>query len=474
MLTIDPTKPPFTDEEITPLKPPAGPEAFVHRQLRQGEFWRDIPAYKDVPTETFLDHIWQGKNSVTSPEKLLETLKDLASPEFIEDVRAGFARAPMAVRVSPYLISLINWNDPASDPIRTQFIPLASRMLADHPMLTLDSLSEQEDAPVPGLTHRYHDKALFLPLDICPVYCRFCTRSYAVGMDTEAVEKVQLLPDPKRWAKAFKYIASRPELEDIVVSGGDTYQLSAKNLRMIGETLLSMDNVRRIRIATKGPAVMPMKLLTDNDWFGALLSIVEFGRKLGKDVVLHTHYNNPNEITWITQRAIHRLVEHGIHVRNQTVLQRGVNDNTETMRTLVKRLGYINVHPYYVFMHDLVKGCEELRTTLQTGIDLETDVRGSTTGFNTPTFICDAPGGGGKRDIHSAEYYDRENGIAVFFAPSVKPGKAFVYYDPIQLLSPAAQARWADPKIAEQMIEDAVQKGRDQAPWTPRLKKLPQ
>lgn len=458
MAVTDPTTFPYTEEDVVALKPPAAPETMEHKNIKQGEFWRVIPAYKDVDEETFLNHLWQGKNSVTSPEKLLETIRDLVSSEFIEDVRQGFMRAPMALRVSPYMIANIDWSNPYQDPIRTQFIPLASRLIPDHPKLTLDSLDEQGDAPTPGLTHRYFDKALFLPLDICPVYCRFCTRSYAVGSNTEEVEKVQLSPSPSRWAKAFKYVASRPELEDIVVSGGDTYQLSGKNIRMIGETLLRMDNVRRIRFATKGPAVMPMKILSDDEWFNAICDVADMGRKLGKEVVVHTHFNHPNEITWITQKAMQRFFERGVYVRNQTVLQRGVNDNKETMRLLVKRLGYINVHPYYVYMHDMVKGVEDLRTTLQTGREIEKWVRGTTAGFNTPTFVCDAPGGGGKRDIHSFEYYDRENGISVFMAPSVKEGKHFLYFDPIDLLSPEAQARWKDPAKVEAMIADAISK----------------
>src|SRR5262249_53450405 len=146
------------------LKPPAGPEALAHRDLRGGEFWRAIPKYAEVDEATFLDWVWQGRHSVKTPEELLDAVKGLAPAAFIEDARKGFAQAPMAVRVSPYILSLIDWNDPYHDPLRKQFIPLASRLRPDHPMLTLDSLHELEDAPVPGLTHRYGDKALFLAL----------------------------------------------------------------------------------------------------------------------------------------------------------------------------------------------------------------------------------------------------------------------------------------------------------------------
>jgi lysine 2,3-aminomutase len=439
------------------VKPPVDPATLAYRNVREGEFWRAIPAYAGVDQATFLDHIWQGRQSIKTPEELLETIKDLVPPAFFDDARDGFRRAPMAVRVSPYLIASIDWNAPYTDPIRRQFIPVASQARADHPRLTFDSLHEQDDSPVPGIIHRYTDKALFLPLNTCPVYCRFCTRSYAIGPDTEEVDrKTRLAKTPADWQNAFAYIASRPELEDIVISGGDTYQLAPKMLALIGNALLDIPHVRRMRFATKGPAVMPMKILTDAAWTDALTAIVERGRTIGKEVVLHTHFNSPNEISWITQKAINVLFERGIYVRNQTVLIRGVNDDVPTMTTLVKRLEYINVHPYYVYMHDLVKGVEELRTPLQTAIDIEKSLRGVTAGFNTPTFICDAPGGGGKRDVHSFEFYDRENGIVVYTAPSVKPGKFFLYFDPIDTLSPAAQLRWQSPVLQDQMVADAI------------------
>ncbi len=446
-------------DAIVHLKPAVDPTRLVHKQLLDGPFWQKIPAYRSVTEAQFLDHLWQARNSITKPEQLLEALESIVPQSFHDDVAAGFRRAPMSVRVSPYLLSLIDWSNPYEDPLRTQFIPLGSRLMADHPKLTFDSLHEQADAPVPGLTHRYRDKALFLSLDTCPVYCRFCTRSYAVGVDTEEVEKVSIKAREERWDQAFEYIAARPELEDIVISGGDSYQLKARQIKRIGETLLKTDNIRRIRFATKGLAVMPQKIITDTEWVEALTGVVELGRKLHKEVVIHTHFNHPNEITAITQRAMNILFEHGVTVRNQSVLQRGVNDTVDTMQLLVTRLSYVNVHPYYMYMHDMVKGVEDLRTTIQTGIDLEKHLRGYTAGFNTPTFVVDAPGGGGKRDIHSFDYYDREAGICVYTAPAVKPGY-FLYFDPIYSLAPAYQQRWQDPVEQERMIAAAIDAAR--------------
>ena len=327
-------------EPIKHLKPIVDTSTLFHRQLLDGPFWQKIPAYRNVDEKTFLDHQWQAKSSITNPQKLLAAVQDLVPPAFYADVIEGFRRAPMSIRVSPYLLSLIDWADPYNDPLRRQFVPVASRLLPDHPKLTLDSLHEQADAPVAGLTHRYPDKALFLTLDTCPVYCRFCTRSYAVGVDTDEVEKVSLKATEDRWDRAFQYIGERVELEDIVVSGGDSYQLKARQITLIGNKLLEMPNIRRIRFATKGPAVMPMKLITDTEWLDALTAVVERGRKLHKEVVLHTHFNHPNEITAITKRALDGVFERGIITRNQSVLQRRVNDSVATMQLLVKRLGH--------------------------------------------------------------------------------------------------------------------------------------
>jgi lysine 2,3-aminomutase len=438
------------------VRAPASTRALAHRDLRSGEFWRESPLYEDVTSEEFLDHKWQMKNSMYGEESLVETLSRGAPQEFVDDVRDGFRRAPMAVRVTPYLLSLIDWQDPWRDPIRTQFIPVGSQLMPNHPMLTLDSLHEQEDAPVEGLTHRYPDKALFLPLDTCPVYCRFCTRSYAIGVDTDTVEKVSLKINPQRWEQAFDYIESRAELEDIVISGGDAFNLPAKHLKTIGERLLSMPNIRRIRFATKGIAVMPMKVLSDDPWFQALAEVAAMGRQRFKEVCVHTHFNHPNEITEVSRQAMLRLFEQAITVRNQSVLQRGVNDDAQTMQLLTKRLSEINVQPYYVYQHDMVQGVEDLRTSVGTTIDLEKNVRGVTAGFNTPTFVVDAPGGGGKRDVHSCEHYDSETGISVYTAPSVKPGEHFLYFDPLHSLSELVRKAWQDEDQRREMCDAAL------------------
>lgn len=438
------------------LKEPVSEEELTHREFDDTRFWRTIPQFRDITREEFMDHRFQYRHSVTSVDGLNTLLEGIAAPAFLADVRCGMAQAPMAMRLSPYLLSLIDWQRPYEDPIRIQFIPVASDRRANHPKVSFDILHEQDDSPTPGLVHRYPDKALFLPLDVCPVYCRFCTRSYAIGSDTDMLEKVDYRPDEHRWNLALAYLASRPEIEDVVVSGGDTYLLPAARLLYLGEMLLAIPHIRRIRFASKGPAVMPMKILTDTDWTDALVRLVEKGRTMCKEVCLHTHFNTVNEITEITREAMNYLFRRGVKVRNQSVLIRNVNDTPEGMVNLVRQLAFMNVQPYYVYQHDMVGGVEQFRTRVADACELERHVRGTTAGFNTPTFVNDVPGGGGKRNIHSYDAYDPVTGISVYRSPSVKSDKVFLCYDPIHLLPPEGQERWRDKSQHDIMIAEAL------------------
>ena len=440
------------------IKEPVAEEEIMHKNFRSDPFWQSIPAFKDISEAEFLDYRFQNKQTITNKKGLEDFLMSVADANFIEDVKQGLAKAPMNMRISPYMLSLINWNDPYNDPIRIQFMPVASTQLPNHPKLKLDSLHEQKDSPVSGLVHRYYDKALFLPLDVCPVYCRFCTRSYAIGGDTETIDKVGYKLKRKRWNDAFAYLISRPEIEDVVVSGGDAYMLPSHHLQYIADMLLAIKHIRRIRFATKGPAVMPMKILSDSGWTNTLTDIVKRGRSLHKEVCLHTHFNSFNEITDITRRAMNRLFECGIKVRNQCVLIRGVNDSAQSIIRLNRMLSYMNVQPYYVYQHDMVNGVEELRTSLAATLEIERTVRGSTAGFNTPTFVIDAPCGGGKRDVHSFDYYNQETGISVYRSPSVDEEKAYLYFDPLHVLPEELQRSWQSGFQRKRMIQDALQK----------------
>ena len=439
-----------------PLKEPVTRADLAHRHFPEDPFWHAIPAFAGVDLEEFLEPKFQNRHAVTGAKQLRELLGDLVDPAFLDDLDAGLRQAPMNMRLSPYILSRIDWSRPYEDPVRRQFLPVASTRLPDHPRLEFDSLHERDDSPTDGLVHRYPDKVLFLALDVCPVYCRFCTRSYAIGGSTDTVEKDGYKPQASRWDLGLAYLASRPEVEDVVLSGGDAFMLPARKLRELLMSILAIPHIRRVRVASKGPAVMPMKILRDTAWTDALVDAADHGRERGQEVCLHTHFNTPEEITFITREAMDVLFRRGVKVRNQSVLIRGVNDQPERMVRLIRRLSHINVQPYYVYQHDMVKGVEELRTSLADSIELERWVRGSTAGFNTPTFVTDAPGGGGKRDLHSFDHYDETTGISIYRSPSVDADEYYVYYDPLDRLPAAGRRRWEDPAEHPKMVREAV------------------
>ncbi|ETS86779.1 hypothetical protein PFICI_00607 [Pestalotiopsis fici W106-1] len=358
--------------------------------------------------------------------------------EFIDDIFAGLACSTMSVRMMPYIFSRINWDDPRNDPIFRQFMPLGSMMLPDHPKANLDSLHEKVDSKVDGLVHRYPDKALFLATSICPTYCAFCTRSYDVGADTTTLEKEGRFKQGRaRWKACLDHIAKTPEIQDIVISGGDSFFIGPEHLVEIGLKLISMPNIKKFRFASKGLAVSPNRFLDPKDnWTNALIYVSQQAEKAGKRMALHTHFNHPNEISWITEKASRRLRDAGVTVRNQTVLLRGVNDDVKTMGTLIRTLAdTLRIQPYYVYQCDMVKRAEHFRTPLQTILDMEKQLMGSIAGFDLPKFIVDLPGGGGKQPANSKISYDRTTGISTFDAPAVKGGnKIYKYYDPVDSL----------------------------------------
>jgi len=437
------------------MKCMAKPHGVEYRTFRDDAFWRQIPAWRGIREEEFADHQWQSRHSITKVRQVRDLLGDRVTAAFMDDLFAGQKRARMNIRITPYIFSLIDWRDPESDPLRKQFLPLGSQFLPDHPFHLTDSLSEDADSPVPMLVHRYPDRVLFLPLTICPVYCSYCTRSRVTGGSTDAVGKASYGANSGKWDAVFAYLRENTEIEDVVISGGDAYNLRADQIEAIGQTLLAIPHIRRIRYATKGIAVLPMKILSDEAWVGALQRVVELGRSMGKQVAVHTHFSSPREITIWSKRAMDLLFADGIVVRNQAVLQVDVNDSFEQMERLTRKLEHINVQPYYVYQHDMVPGCEHFRTTLAEAVTLSKEIRGTTAGFNTPTFVCDLPGGGGKRPVESYEYYDRENGISIWTAPIVKPFTVFAYFDPIHKLGPDAQRRWADPAARKAMVRQA-------------------
>jgi lysine 2,3-aminomutase len=394
-----------------------------------------------VHSPDFLDHDWQDKNSITRIEQLEYALSGRVKPEVLQDIREGLARVGMSIRVSPYVMELIDWQNAETDPVRRQFLPMLSELEEDHPCLSVDTLEEQATSPAPNIVHRYPDKVLFLATKVCPVYCQYCTRSYAVGQDTALVKKNNVAT-ASGWPAAIEYIRKNRAVEDVVVSGGDIARLKAKHIQTLGNALLDIEHVRRIRFATKAIAVQPMKFLSDDEWFRAISEVAMLGRARFKSVFLHTHFNHPSEVTPLVETAMRRIFSEGIYVRNQSVLLRGVNDGADTLAALVKGLGRVNIQPYYVYACDMVVGSEHFRVPIKAMQRIEREVRGVTAGFNTPLFVVDAPGGGGKRDVHSYEHRDDKYGIAGFRAPAIHPSRMYFYFDPLRTLDASVQAEW--------------------------------
>ncbi|KAJ4424812.1 hypothetical protein N0V82_000531 [Gnomoniopsis sp. IMI 355080] len=445
--------------EIQPTQTPFARHGPVAPASQRGEeFWRRVSVFKNVAASEFLSYQWSIANTVQGKPKLWKFLhavlpdmvpygkgfvQSQSKEDLIEDIFEGVDASTMAIRVTPYVLSRIDWKNPRDDPIFRQFLPLKSVMLPDHPKLTLDSLHETADSPVPGLVHRYPDRALFLATSVCPTYCVFCTRSYAVGAHTDSVTKTFFKPTRRRWDAIFDYIEATPRIQDVVVSGGDSYYLEPDQIQYIGERLIAIPHIRRFRFASKGLAVAPVRILDQSDgWAAALARVAAKAEQAGKSVAWHTHFNHPDEISWITREAAQLLREARVTVRNQTVLLKGVNDNVDTMSLLIRSLAENNISPYYVYICDMIKMNEHMRTSLQSMLDIEAEIRGSIAGFNIPQFVVDLPGGGGKRLGWSYKSYDRKTGISKFVAPAVTTASAiegsarskpevFEYYDPI-------------------------------------------
>ncbi|KAI2607659.1 kama family protein [Hypoxylon fragiforme] len=438
------------------------PQTYA-RPLERDLFWRKIPQWSNLAARDFMSWDWNRKNVVEKEKNLHEFLDNVlpdvvprakhlggvqCRDEFVTDVHGGMKKASMSVRVMPYVLSRINWQDPANDPLFKQYIPLKSLMIDDHPMLHHDSLAERRDSPVSKLVHRYPDKALFLVTSVCPTLCVFCTRAYGVGAHTDAVVKDFTNANRAEMETALAYIQNHEEIHDVAISGGDTFYLAPHILEELGDRLLAMDNIDRVRFASKGLAVAPQRFIEERDaWTEALARLSNKARRIGKQVALHTHFNHPNEISWLTEQASLKLIQQGITVRNQTVLLRGINDDIDTMSDLIRKLCKMAIQPYYIYQCDMVPTIEHLRTPLSTILDLEAQLQGITAGFLIPKCIVDLPGGGGKRPGSLHESYDRETGISTFTQPALKgngrENKVYKYYDPVDTL---------DPKIRDSLV----------------------
>jgi len=329
--------------------------------------------FTDVPDELWNDWKWQIRNRIED----LDALKKYIDLTAAEEEGVEKCLRTMRMAVTPYYLSLIVPDDP-DDPIRRQCIPTALEMHEAKADL-LDPLHEDADSPVPNLTHRYPDRVLMLVTDQCQMYCRHCTRRRFAGQ-TDAMTPVDIVD------RQVEYINSHPEIRDVLLSGGDPLTLSDDRLEDILRKLREIEHVEIVRIGSRIPSVMPQRVTSE------LCSML---RKY-HPIWLNTQFNHPSEITPEASEACEMLADAGIPLGNQTVLLAGVNDCVHVMKELVQKLVRIRVRPYYIYQCDLSIGLEHFRTPVSKGIEIIEGLRGHTSGFCVPTFVVDAPGGGGK------------------------------------------------------------------------------
>ncbi len=328
--------------------------------------------YQDVPDDKWNDWRWQLSNRLNTVQELANVL-DLNESE----KEALRAKNLFRVDVTPYFASLIDPNDP-NDPIRQQVVPTANE-LAPFTAMMEDSLSEDAHSPVPGLVHRYPDRVLMLVTTQCATYCRYCTRSRIVGDPTAQFSR-------KDFDAQIEYLERTPQVRDVLLSGGDPLVLAPRLLEEILGRLRAIPHIEIIRIGSRVPVFMPMRVTQ------------ELCDMLGKfhPLWLNIHVNHSNEITKELAEACDRLTRAGVPLGNQSVLLAGVNDCAHVQRQLVHDLVRMRVRPYYLYQCDLVHGAGHFRTPVAKGIEIMEALRGHTSGYSIPTYVVDAPGGGGK------------------------------------------------------------------------------
>ncbi|MEN6363555.1 MAG: lysine 2,3-aminomutase [Rectinema sp.] len=338
--------------------------------------WRKIPLYKDVTPEQWNDWHWQIQHNIKDVKTLSQVipLSEKEKAEITEVLKV------FRMAITPYYASLIDPNNPVCA-VRLQAVPRLPETHSD-PSDQDDPLHEDIDSPVPGLTHRYPDRVLLLVTNICSMNCRHCTRRRLVGFEDMHMSDENI-------DKAVEYIRNTPVVRDVLISGGDPLVLSDEKLESIIAKIRAIPHVEIIRIGTRIPVVMPMRVTEK------LASML----KKYHPLYINTHFNHPKEITAEAREACRKLADAGIPLGNQSVLLRDVNDCPVLMKKLVQKLLTIRVKPYYIYQCDLSRGISHFRTTVSKGIEIIENLRGHTSGMAVPTFVVDAPGGGGKTPV---------------------------------------------------------------------------
>jgi len=340
---------------------------------RDPTYYKRIKLWKDVTAEQWNDPRWQLAHLVTD----VETLSRIIPLSTKERADAEEALKLSRFQVTPYYLSLVDASNPDC-PIRLQCLPTIGEIEPGFGDLT-DPLGEDSDTPVPRLVHRYPDRVLFLVSEVCSMYCRFCTRRRHI---LEHSSK-QLAAEHEQ---GIDYIAKHPEVRDVILSGGDALMLPVAMLERIIQRLRAIPHVEIIRVASRFPCVLPM---------GVTSGIVDMLRKY-QPIYFMTHFNHPYEVTPQAAAACARIADAGMPVQNQSVLLRRINSDARIMKKLSHELLKIRVKPYYIYQCDLATGIEHFRTSVSKGFEIMEVLRGHTSGIALPTFVIDAPGGGGK------------------------------------------------------------------------------
>ena len=329
--------------------------------------------YPNVTAKEWNDWHWQVANRIRTPERLQAMLRLSAS----ESLALSQPDTKLPVGITPYYMSLVPAHDP-DHPIRRAVIPTVNE-LRQGPGEADDPLGEENQSPIPGLVHRYPDRVLFLVHDFCSTYCRYCTRSRVVGHGA-------VRPDKARFERILDYIRQTPTIRDVLLSGGDPLLLNDERLDWLLSRLRQIPHVEIIRLGTKIPAVLPQRVTP---------KLVRVLRRY-HPLWMSLHFMHPEECTPETARACNLLADAGIPLGSQTVLLRGINDSVETMRDLVHGLMKMRVRPYYLYQCDPISGSAHFRTPVSKGLEILQGLRGFTSGYAVPTYVIDAPGGGGK------------------------------------------------------------------------------
>ncbi|MGW7545615.1 KamA family radical SAM protein [Streptomyces sp. NPDC054770] len=452
-----------------PAAAPAQPYAYRRHEAVEPD-WRRFPAWRHVTAAEWRDPQWQRAHCVKGTGQLREVAGAGLDDAFYDDLDADQRQyATMPILLTPQVLNTIAPTAAPSttawyaDPVRRYMLPVASDRhprWPSHPLASRDSLHEAEMWVVEGLTHRYPTKVLAELVTTCPQYCGHCTRMDLVGTSTPQIDKYRFVLRPAdRLDRMLAYLRATPTVRDVVVSGGDVANVPWPRLRSFVDRLLDLDNVRDIRLASKGLIGLPQHWLAP-DVLDGMAELAAKASARGVGLAMHTHANNVQQITPLVAEASRALLAAGLRdVRNQGVLLHGVNHTSEALLDLCfALLDTAGIMPYYFYLCDIVPGAEHWRLPLAEAQRLQHAIMGYLPGFATPRLVCDVPYVG-KRWVHQADAYDRELGVSDWsknYLTSIEHDdpralrRTHHYYDPLHTLPDAGQAHWAQWRPGEE------------------------